>query len=49
MSNEAGVRRPMSTIVELSPDQTRMSIEDLDLSRDETRTSLSPLAQGEFI
>ena len=46
MSIESNLRRPMNTIVELSPEQTHTSIEDLDFSRDETRTSLSPLAQG---
>jgi hypothetical protein len=49
MNNEVDVRRPMSAIVELSPEQAKMSVEDLDLNRDEARTSLSPLAQGEFI
>ena len=49
MSIESNLRRPMNTIVELSAEQTQTSIEDLDFSRDEIKTSLSPLAQGKFV
>ena len=47
MSMDAGVRRPMSTIVELSPDQALTSVENLHFARDLPRPSLTPLAQGE--
>ena len=47
MSVDAGnTRRPMSTIVELSPDQAKTSTEDLDFRRDLPRMSLTPLAHG---
>jgi len=38
----------MNTIVEPSPEQAQVSIDDLDFSRDGTKTSLAPLAQGKF-
>lgn len=46
MSIEAGMRRPMTTIVELSPEQALTSADELNFTRDDNRTSLSPLAQG---
>jgi len=39
----------MSTIVELSPEQGRISNADLDFDQEDQRTSLSPLAQGKSI
>lgn len=45
-SIDCGVRRPMSTIVELSPDQAHASSEELGFVRDLPRLSLTPLAQG---
>ncbi len=49
MRNEAKIRRVMSTIVELSPEQAQPSTENCDFDQEEKRTSLSPLAQGKFI
>ena len=46
MSTDKGARRPMNTIVELSPDQAQISPDELDFSRGSTGASLSPLAQG---
>ena len=46
MSLDYGSRRPMNTIMELSPEQAQTSPEELDFSRDSTGLSLSPLAQG---
>ena len=48
-SIDDGVRRPMSTIVELSPDQAHPSSEELDFARDMPRLSLTPLAQGKTL
>ena len=45
-SIDVGVLRPMSTIVELSPDQAQMSSEDFGFLREGPRLSLTPLAQG---
>ncbi|CAF3677107.1 unnamed protein product [Rotaria sordida] len=39
-------RRPISTIVELSPDQANTSSEDLEFSQETSRVSLGPLAHG---
>ena len=36
----------MSTVVELSPEQARTSLEDLNFGREETETSSTCLAQG---
>ena len=47
MSIDGSTRRPMSTIVELSPDQANTSTEELDFDRELTKMSLTPLAQGE--
>ncbi len=41
----SATRRPMSTIVELSPDQAQAS-EDLNFRRELPRMSLTPLAHG---
>jgi len=49
MRNEAKIRRVMSTIVELSPEQAQPSTENCDFDQEYERTSLSPLAQGKFI
>jgi hypothetical protein len=46
MSIDAGMRRPMNTIVELSPEQAQTSAGELDFSREQSRMSLSSLAQG---
>jgi hypothetical protein len=46
MSIDAGVRRPMGTIVELTPDQAHTSADDLHFGRGSARISLTPLAQG---
>ncbi|CAF1603901.1 unnamed protein product [Rotaria sp. Silwood1] len=46
MSTDSSIRRQMTTIVELSPEQAQTSTKDLDLEREETMTSLIPLAQG---
>lgn len=46
MSLDQGNRRPMNTIVELSPEQAQISPEEIDFSRDSGGVSLSPLAQG---
>jgi hypothetical protein len=48
-SHDVGMRRSMSTILELSAEQAQTPTDDFHLSRDETRTSLSPLAQGKLI
>jgi len=49
ISNDGSVRRPMSTIVELSAEQALTPTDDHGFDQEETRTSLSPLAQGIFI
>jgi len=46
MSIDTNVRRPMSTIIELSPNQAHTSSEDLHFGRDLARMSLTPLAHG---
>ncbi|CAF3402574.1 unnamed protein product [Rotaria sp. Silwood1] len=46
MSLDGGRRRPISTIVELSPDQANTSSEDLQFGQEVPRMSLTPLAQG---
>ncbi|CAF4748241.1 unnamed protein product, partial [Rotaria sp. Silwood2] len=46
MSVDCGRRRPINTIVELSPDQENTSSEDLQLSQETPRMLLTPLAQG---
>ena len=47
MSVDAGTsRRPMSTIVELSPEQAQTSTEDLHFGKEIPRVSLTPLAHG---
>jgi hypothetical protein len=46
MSIDMGARRPMGTIVELSPDQAHSSSEDLHVSRELPRMSLTPLVHG---
>lgn len=47
MSVDAGTsRRPMSTIVELSPEQAQTSSEDLHFGKEIPRVSLTPLAHG---
>ncbi len=49
MSIDAGAaRRPISTIVELSPDQAQTSTEDLHFGRELHRMSLTPLAHGKI-
>lgn len=49
MSDDGQLRRMMSTIVELSPEQARLQSDDLDSERNDQPTSLSPLAQGKSI
>ncbi|CAF4604738.1 unnamed protein product [Rotaria sp. Silwood1] len=46
MSLDGGRRRPISTTVELSPDQANTSSEDLQFSQKASRMSLTPLAYG---
>jgi hypothetical protein len=46
MSLDAGMRRPMNTIVELSPEQAQTPTDELHFSREQSRMSLSSLAQG---
>ncbi len=41
--------RPMSTIVELSPEPGQISNDNLDFEQEDKRISLSPLAQGKSI
>lgn len=48
-SDDNQLRRMMSTIVELSPEQGQLCSVDVDSDREEQLTSLSPLAQGESI
>lgn len=49
MSMDASaIRRPMNTIVELSPDQTQASSEDLNFRRELPRMSLTPLAHSKI-
>jgi hypothetical protein len=49
MSVDTGAaRRPMSTIVELSPDQAKSSPEDLHFRRELPRMSLTPLAHSKI-
>lgn len=49
MSIDAGAtHRPMSTIVELSPEQAQTSSEDLNFGRELPRMSLTPLAHGKI-
>ena len=40
------MRRQMSTIVELSPEQARALEDNESMDRDSTRISLTPLAHG---
>ena len=46
--DSSAIRRPMSTIVELSPDQAKTSSEDLNFRREIPRMSLTPLAHGKI-
>ncbi|CAF2881597.1 unnamed protein product [Rotaria sp. Silwood2] len=46
MSVDCDRRRPISTIVELSPDQGNTSSDDLHFSQETPTMSLTPLAQG---
>ena len=46
VSMDAGMRRPMNTIVELSPEQAQTPADELDFGREQSRMSLSSLAQG---
>ena len=46
LSIDKGVKKPMNTIVELSPDQAQISLEDLGLVEERPTQSLSPLIQG---
>lgn len=48
MSVDITSRRPMSTIVELSPEQAQTSTEDLNFGRDLPRLSLTPLAHSKM-
>ena len=48
-SDDNQLRRAMSTIVELSPEQGQPYSVDVDSDRDDQLTSLSPLAQSESI
>jgi hypothetical protein len=49
MSIDSNQRRPMSTIVELSPDQAQTSTEDSNFRRELPRMSLTPLAQSKTL
>jgi hypothetical protein len=49
IGGDASMRRPMTTIVELSAEQADTSTENLYLNRDEIQPSLSPLVQGKLI
>ncbi|CAF1395631.1 unnamed protein product [Rotaria magnacalcarata] len=46
MSIDGVIRRPISTIVELSPDQAHPSAEELGYTKEQPRMSLIPLAHG---
>lgn len=46
MSIDGGKRRPVNTIVELSPDHAHTSSEDLEYHHEPPRLSLTPLAHG---